>query len=146
MPLARILPPPPKALYNWISLAGAVFAVGSVFAFALLFTIEVFLPHSNPYVGLLVYLISPICFGIGVLLVVAGAWAQRFKIASERLQIDLSRTHDRKVLVGFALATLIFLLATAFGSYQTYQFTDSVQFCGASCHLPMHPEFTRMVC
>jgi NapC/NirT cytochrome c family, N-terminal region len=40
------------------------------------------------------------------------------------------------------MLALLFLLATAFGSYQTYQYTDSVQFCGASCHVPMHPEFT----
>jgi hypothetical protein len=137
-----ILPQPPRPLYNWISLAGAVFAVGSVFAFALLFAIEAFLPHSNPYVGLLVYVVAPVCFFAGVFLILFGVWAQRYKIVSERLLIDLSRPHDRKLLVGFALCALVFLLATAFGSYQTYQFTDSVQFCGASCHVPMHPEFT----
>jgi nitrate/TMAO reductase-like tetraheme cytochrome c subunit len=137
-----LLPHPPTPLYNWISLAGAVFAVGSIFSFALLFAIEAFLPHSNPYVGLLVYVVAPVCFFAGVFLILFGVWAQRYKIVSERLQIDLSRSHDRKMLVGFALCALVFLLASAFGSYQTYQFTDSVQFCGASCHLPMHPEFT----
>ncbi len=137
-----ILPRPPRPLYNWISLIGAVFAVGSVFAFALLFAIESFLPHSNPYVGLLVYVVSPACFFAGILLILVGVWAQRFKIASERLHIDLSRARDRKLLVGFALCALMFLLATAFGSYQTYQYTDSIQFCGTSCHVPMTPEYT----
>ncbi|MCE0523455.1 MAG: NapC/NirT family cytochrome c [Methylacidiphilales bacterium] len=139
---STILPRPPKPLYNWISLTGAVFAGGSIFAFALLFAIEAFLPHSNPYVGLLVYVVAPLCFLVGVFLILFGVWAQRYKIVSERLQIDLSSTYDRKLLVGFALCALVFLLATAFGSYQTYQYTDSVQFCGASCHLPMHPEYT----
>jgi len=137
-----ILPHPPRPLYNWISLTGAVFAVGSIFAFALLFAIELFLPHSNPYVGLLVYIVAPACFVVGLLLILAGVLAQRTKIVSERLQIDLSRLRDRKLLVAFALCALVFLLATAFGSYQTYQYTDSVQFCGTSCHVPMHPEFT----
>ena len=139
---SSFLPRPPRLFYNWISLAGAVFTVGSVFAFFLLFGIEAFLPHSNPYVGLLVYLIAPLCFFAGIALILAGVWAQKYKIVSEKLLIDLTRAHDRKMLVGFALCALIFLLATAFCSYQTYQFTDSVQFCGASCHLPMHPEFT----
>ena len=31
---------------------------------------------------------------------------------------------------------------TAFGSYQTYHFTESVQFCGETCHSVMKPEFT----
>ena len=55
--------PPPrrhrKLIQNWISLTGVVFAAGSVFAFLLLFAIEVFLPRSNPYVGLLVYIVAP---------------------------------------------------------------------------------------
>jgi hypothetical protein len=136
--------PPPRSrlLQNWISLTGALFAAGSIFAFLLLFSIELFLPHSNPYMGLLLYVVAPICFLAGLFLILAGLWAQRSKKASVRLQIDLSRPRDRKLLVGFVLCALLFLLATAFGSYQTYQFTDSVQFCGTSCHVPMKPEYT----
>ena len=36
----------------------------------------------------------------------------------------------------------VFLLLTAFGSYQTYHFTESVTFCGETCHTVMQPEFT----
>jgi NapC/NirT cytochrome c family, N-terminal region len=132
----------PRLLQNWISLIGAVFAMGSVFAFVLLFAIGSFLPRSNPYLGILVYVVAPLCFLAGLFLILAGLWAQRYKKVSARLQIDLSRTRDRRLLVGFALCALVFLLATAFGSNLTYQYTDSVQFCGASCHVPMKPEYT----
>ncbi len=132
----------PKLLQNWISLIGAVFAMGSIFAFLLLFAIELFLPHSNPYMGILVYVVAPLCFFAGLLLIFVGLWAQRYEKVSPRLHIDLTRPRDRRLLVGFALCALLFLLATAFGSYQTYQYTDSVQFCGTSCHVPMHPEYT----
>jgi len=143
MPPDEIPPSPPRSrlLQNWISLTGAMFAAGSVFAFLLLFAIELF-TRSNPYMGLLLYVVAPICFFAGIFLILAGLWAQRFKNASVRLQIDLSRPRDRKLLVGFGLCAMAFLLATAFGSYQTYQFTDSVQFCGTSCHVPMKPEYT----
>lgn len=137
-PLTRV----PRLLRNWLSLIGAVFAVGSIFAFLLLFAIELFLPHSNPYMGILVYVVAPLCFFAGMLLIVVGVWAQRSQKISDRLQIDLTRPRDRRLLVGFALCALVFLLATAFGSYQTYQYTDSVQFCGAACHVPMKPEYT----
>ncbi len=92
-----ILRRPPRPLYNWVSLVGAVFVVGSIFAFLLLFAIESFLPRSNPYVGLLVYVVAPVCFFAGVFLIVVGVWAQRSRRISERLQIDLSRPHDRKL-------------------------------------------------
>jgi nitrate/TMAO reductase-like tetraheme cytochrome c subunit len=36
----------------------------------------------------------------------------------------------------------VFLLCTAIGSYQSYQVSESVQFCGQACHGPMKPEFT----
>jgi len=137
-----LIPRPPKLLYNWISLVGAVFAAGSIFAFLLLFAVGLFVPEINPYMGILLYVVSPVFFFAGVFLVMAGVWAQRHKKVSEQLQIDLSRTRDRKLLVGFALFTLIFFLVTTFGSYQTFHYTESIEFCGAACHVPMHPEYT----
>ena len=35
-----------------------------------------------------------------------------------------------------------FLLISALGSYQTYEYTESVQFCGQACHTVMKPEMT----
>jgi nitrate/TMAO reductase-like tetraheme cytochrome c subunit len=137
-----LLPRPPRLLYNWISLIGVVFATGSIFAFLLLFAIGLFVPGSNPYMGLLLYMVAPGCFFAGLILILVGIWAQRQKKASAQLQIDLSRSRDQKLLVSLVLGALVFLLATAFGSYQTYHYTDSVLFCGTACHLPMKPEYT----
>ena len=36
---------------------------------------------------------------------------------------------------------MLFLLISALGSYQTYHFTESVQFCGQACHGVMKPEY-----
>ena len=33
-------------------------------------------------------------------------------------------------------------MLSAAGSYKAYEFTDTVQFCGQTCHTVMHPEFT----
>src|SRR5450755_361105 len=68
-------PPPPRParlLQNWISLTGVLFAAGSVFSFLLLFSIDLFLPHSNPYMGLLVYVVAPFCFFLGLILIFIG--------------------------------------------------------------------------
>lgn len=134
---------------NWLTYAGVVVALGSFFAFLLLFVIDVFARVSNPYLGILAYVIAPGFLFLGLGMVGLGAWWQR---RSEQrsgvadgpglLTVDLSRPADRKKLRWFVVGSVIFLLCTAIGSYQTYHVSESVQFCGQACHGPMKPEFT----
>jgi len=64
--------------------------------------------------------------------------------ADRRARVDFgrSRPRDRRFLGFFALGAALFLLLTAFSSYQPYHFTESVAFCGETCHTVMQPEFT----
>ena len=41
----------------------------------------------------------------------------------------------------FLAGSVVFLLVSAIGSYQSYHYTESVQFCGQACHGVMKPEF-----
>lgn len=125
-----------------------VLAAGGLFSFFLLLAIDLFAGHPNPYVGILAYVVAPLFFIFGIFLTLLGAlirWRTRRRAvrAAEPLaiKIDLSRPRDRKILGVFATITVLFLFLTALGSYQTYQLTESVQFCGKACHLPMDPEF-----
>ncbi len=130
-------------LQNWLSLSGIVIAVGSVFSCLFLFATELFVPRSNPYMGILVYVLAPVFFFLGVALIIVGLWMQRRqKPSALSLVVNLSRPRDRKLLGMFIAGALVFLLASAIGSYQTYQYTDSIQFCGKACHVPMKPEYT----
>ncbi|MDB6026557.1 MAG: hypothetical protein JWM68_2780, partial [Verrucomicrobiales bacterium] len=45
-------------------------------------------------------------------------------------------------LFWFITAATVFLLLTSIGSYKTYHYSESVQFCGQACHTPMKPEYT----
>jgi nitrate/TMAO reductase-like tetraheme cytochrome c subunit len=133
---------------NWLSWSGLVLAAGALFAFFLLFGIDLFAGHRNPYVGILAYVVAPLFFILGIFLTFLGAlirWRTRRRAvrAAEPLaiKIDLSRPRDRRILALFVAASLGFLFLTALGSYQTYQVTESVQFCGRACHLPMEPQF-----
>jgi nitrate/TMAO reductase-like tetraheme cytochrome c subunit len=125
-----------------------VIAAGALFAFFFLFGIDLFAGHRNPYVGILAYVVAPLFFILGIFLTFLGAlirWRTRRRAvrAAEPLaiKIDLSRPRDRRILALFVAASLGFLFLTALGSYQTYQVTESVQFCGRACHLPMEPQF-----
>ena len=134
---------------NWLSLAGGIIASGSLFAFLLLFAIDLFAPRSNPYLGILTYVVAPGFCALGALVAVSGAWIQRRhlrKVPTEStphgLVIDLSRPRDKRLLGGFLLGAAVFLFLTAIGSNKTYHYTESVQFCGQACHTPMKPEYT----
>lgn len=134
-----------RVFNNWISLTGGVITAASLFAFLLLFIIDSLAHLSNPYVGVLTYLVAPGFLFAGLGLVLLGFWLQRRQArrmgAQQSLTIDFSRARDRKLLAGFVGAALVFLLLTALGSYQTYHFTESVTFCGQVCHEVMEPEF-----
>jgi nitrate/TMAO reductase-like tetraheme cytochrome c subunit len=133
---------------NWISWIGIVLAASALFAFLLLVAIDQIAGHRNPYVGILAYVVAPLFFVFGGALALFGAvlQARRERRASHEavplaIKIDLSRPRDRRILAVFAIGSVIFLFVTALGSYETYQFTESVEFCGKTCHLPMHPQF-----
>lgn len=132
---------------NWISWTGLVLAASALFAFCLLFAIDLFAGHRNPYVGILGDVVAPFFFLAGVLIALFGAllhWRRERRALRAAtpltLKIDLSRPRDRKILAIFAAASVIFLFVTAVGSYQTYHYTESAQFCGQTCHVPMEPE------
>jgi hypothetical protein len=137
---------------NWLSLAGAVVALGSLFAFLLLFAIDLFAHHGNPYMGILAYVVAPGFLFLGLFLIVLGRWIHRRHLhkaahgtKEHPLVIDLSRARDKRLLAVFAAGAVVFLLLTAIGSNRTYHYTESVQFCGQACHAPMKPEFTTYV-
>jgi nitrate/TMAO reductase-like tetraheme cytochrome c subunit len=134
---------------NWISLAGLVIAVGSFFSFIFLFVLDMLSSSHNPYVGILNYLVAPTFLVIGVVTMMVGAVLRRLPrfrradgTAGIFFTIDFTRRKDRRNLVLFISGTFGFLLLSAVGSYQTYHFTESVGFCGETCHSVMSPEFT----
>ena len=133
---------------NWLSWSGMVLGASALFAFCLLFAIDLIATHPNPYVGILAYLVAPLFFALGIFLTFLGAlirWRTRRRAvrAAEpvAIKIDLSRPRDRRILALFGFGSMAFLFVTALGSYETYQYTESVGFCGKTCHLPMTPQF-----
>jgi nitrate/TMAO reductase-like tetraheme cytochrome c subunit len=133
-------------LRNWLSLAGLIVAVGSLFSFLLLFILDWAAHIANPYIGILTYLVAPGFLILGLILTAAGALLHRHRLRTRgplpAFQIDLSRPRDRRVLGMFIGGSVGFLFISAVGSYKTYQFTESVQFCGQACHTVMKPELT----
>ena len=134
---------------NWLSLTGLIIACGSAFAFLMLFLLDSLAHFSNPYIGVMTYMIAPAFLVLGVVLGAAGALLERRGMRkaaagapSPLLLIDLSRPRHRRIMGLFVGGGLLFLLFTSFTTYRTYHFTESVQFCGQTCHGVMNPELT----
>jgi nitrate/TMAO reductase-like tetraheme cytochrome c subunit len=125
---------------------GLVVVIGSLFSFFLLLLLDALAHFANPYVGILTYLVAPAFLVMGLLLALLGAFLRHRKILKTSgplppLRIDLTRPRDRRLLGFFLAGSVLFLLISALGSYQTYHFTESVQFCGQACHGVMQPEY-----
>ncbi len=139
----------PSLLHNWISLAGIILAACSFFAVACLIALDFYQGFNNPYMGILTYLVAPAFLSAGLILISVGALLERRRrrqLAPGEIpahpRIDFNIPRQRNAFIIVTVVTFVFLLFTALGTYQTYHFTESVQFCGQTCHTVMEPEFT----
>jgi nitrate/TMAO reductase-like tetraheme cytochrome c subunit/uncharacterized membrane protein len=134
----------PSLFRNWISLVGIVLGIGALFSFLLLFALDAISKFSNPYVSILTYMGVPAFLIGGIFLAFVGAWREHRRRAHgsgpTSLQIDLNRPRDRRNLIAFVTGSVVFLLLSAVGSYNAFNFTESVTFCGETCHTVMKPE------
>jgi len=152
MPDSTSTPPPSPLKHrshfnNWISAIGGVLAVGALFSFALLAWMDFTQGDKNPYLGIFTYIVAPGFLIAGLATVFFGAWAQRrwaIKHAAtkpDKWRLDFGSATQRRYLIIFGIGGTIFIMLSAFGSYQTYHYAESVQFCGEVCHRAMNPEF-----
>jgi hypothetical protein len=137
---------PPRHI---LSLAGAALTTISAVVFLVVFLADLFGLHSNPYLGIVFFIVLPAIFLVGLLLIPAGAWFERRR---RRLglapstphwpRIDLNDPiHRRAALIVFVL-TMANIVIVSLAAYRGIEYMDSVQFCGQVCHTVMKPEFT----
>ena len=133
---------------NYISLAGAAVAIACLASIVLLFLVDITGRRSSPYIGIFAWVIIPAILVCGLIAIAAGALRERRR--RRRLLPDESQTlpsinlndpKARKVFLVFAGFAVLFIAFSAFGSFQAYQHTESVAFCGQTCHTVMKPEF-----
>lgn len=139
--------PKPRSNYNnWISAIGAVIAIGALFSFALLVWMDFTQGEKNPYLGIFTYLVAPAFLVLGLGLAAFGAWAQRRWMirhahAPDRWRLDFQSKAQRRGMIALGAGCLGFVILSAFGSYQTYHYAESNEFCGRVCHEAMNPEW-----
>src|SRR5690554_6836931 len=113
------LPPSAK---NWVSLAGAMIALVSLFMAVFLFVVTALLGAQAAYLGLVVFILLPSVMVMGLLLIPLGMF---LKLRRERRQgerpepgwprIDLNVPHHRHAAFIFVIGTAVLLLVSAVG-------------------------------
>jgi hypothetical protein len=131
-----------------ISVAGMVLTTLSAVSFLVVFFADLFGLHTNPYIGIVFFLVLPGVFLIGLLLIPLGAWVERRRRAAGKApssaqwpRIDLNDPAQRTTAVIVFLLTIANVVIVSLGAYRGVAYMDSVQFCGQACHTPMKPEF-----
>jgi hypothetical protein len=134
---------------NWVSYLGASLTTASAFVFLFVFFLELLGFHTNPYTGIVAFLILPALFVAGLLLIPAGMWTERRRqLAGRRPErpewprIDLNDPPVRHAAFFVAVMTFVNVVIVSLAAYRGIEYMDSVPFCGQVCHSVMEPEFT----
>lgn len=136
-----------KAFYNWLSLTGFIVTANSLILILILYLYSVLSSQTNAYLGLYIYIVLPAFLVFGLILIPLGVAIniRRRKISQQRNElwpvIDLNKRQDWATVVKIFLITIIFLGASAMGSYRAFEYTESVEFCGKLCHQVEEPEY-----
>ena len=145
---AEAVPKIPTLFRNYISFAGTVVVMASLASILLLFLIELTKTAENPYLGIVTYVILPAFLILGLAIVVAGMLIERRRrrrspeseIAAYP-RVDLNDPRQRRIAFSLVGLSFIFICMSAFGSYRAYEYSESVEFCGKTCHAVMKPEY-----
>src|SRR5580693_9453558 len=131
-----------------ISVAGMVLTTISAVVFLVVFLADVLGLHTNPYIGIVFFLVLPGVFVIGLLLIPLGAWVERRRRAAGKPpspvrwpQMDLNDPARRTTAIIVFGLTMANIVIVSLGAYRGVEYMDSVQFCGQACHTAMQPEF-----
>lgn len=134
---------------NPISLTGAVLTTSGALTLIAFWIYDFILPGPpHPYIGILLFLILPGVFVVGLVLIPIGILLRRRKLLTAgELQemypaIDLRLPMVRRGILIVTTATCVNFVISGTASYRGVEYMDSTQFCGQTCHTVMQPEYT----
>lgn len=139
----------PDSYYNPLSLIGSLIAGANLALIGVFGAAMFFFDAGGLYAGLFVYIILPIFFIFGLLLIPVGM-IRRARIIKQSdgeiirkgLRINLNDKKHRTALMIFTVGTFFIIVISAIGSYEAFHYTESNEFCGLLCHRVMEPEYT----
>jgi hypothetical protein len=138
----------PRYFYNRMSIVGTYVSAVAVALLALSLVVQAVVGETNPYMGIFVYMVLPPIIVFGLLVIPVGMF-RRWRGIKKRGEVeapgwpyvDLNKRTHRNVFFLFSAGTLLFLTVVTVVGYHAFHFTESVAFCGTTCHKVMKPEY-----
>jgi hypothetical protein len=147
-PLRGWLSPVVHLSNNWISQTGVVIVTTATVLWILLLPATLRGDVSNPYFGIVLYLMLPVVFFGGLLIIPLGIWLRRRR---ERVTgrtptsfppLNLRNPELRRLVLFVVLTSFVNVVIAGQLTYSAVNYMDGVSFCGQTCHTVMQPEFT----
>ncbi len=132
---------------NWISRAGVVLVTMATVFWIYLLPIILRGEISHPYLGILTFMVLPLAFFGGLLLIPLGIVLRRRRDRRKGLYpasfppLDLHNVEVRRFLIFVGLVTFVNVIVGSQITYSGVNYMDSVTFCGKTCHSVMAPEY-----
>ena len=130
------------SVVHWVTGVGVVLTTAS----AAVFLAFVFQRFDNPYIGIIIFLIIPAFFTLGLILMPLGVvLAARRAGGYSQLMAHLPPSGPQLGRLGWAIAfaTLANAAILTAAAYHGAAVMDSTQFCGETCHSVMNPQYVR---
>jgi len=134
---------------NTISLIGVVLTTSTALTLVAFWIYDFVLPGPpHPYVGLLIFLILPGFFILGLLLIPLGILLRRKHLRDTGQlphvypEIDLKIPMVQHSFLFIGAATFLNVMIFSFAAYRGVSYMDSTTFCGKTCHTVMAPEYS----
>jgi hypothetical protein len=127
------------------AVGGALFLAGGFF-FVILLLMDLTGGEENPYRALVTFVLAPAIVTLGLVLFLISAWFQVKEARKKgekvkfRLSIEPTDPSYMKNLWLFLAISAVLLFLVGYSGTRAFEATDSVTFCGETCHTVMEPQ------
>ena len=126
---------------HWLSLAGSAIVTTAVLSFLFVLPLQMRGHVDNPYIGIIIFLILPVLFFAGLLLIPIGIYLGKRRLKEGLVPHEFDRKATiRRLLWFFGITTLLNVMIGTQLTYRAVEHMETPQFCGQACH-SMSPEF-----
>ena len=141
---------PALVLRSRLAILGLTLSVVSAALFLVFVAADFLGFESGPYFGILVFLILPVPFVLGLVLLPIGCLRGRRWLRAPTADVkgialvpvlDLNDPRQRRNVLLFLFATLGNLALLGLASYKGVHYMESRAFCGQVCHTVMRPQY-----
>lgn len=125
---------------HWVGLAGVALVTTAGISWLVVLPLNIRGHVENPYVGIVLFLILPVIFFTGLVLIPVGIYLGKRRIRAGPANAAIDRKAALQRLVWFfVVATLANVVIGTQVTYRAVKHMETPQFCGATCHT-MSPE------